>query len=49
MCTNFRDWNTDPEIKKLLEMTKQMDEKKAISEEFKRFLGTEQAAKLVTR
>jgi len=26
-----------------------MDEKKAISEEFKRFLGTEQAAKLVTR
>ena len=48
MCTNFRDWNTDPEIKKLLEMTKQMDEKRAISDEYKRFLQSEEAAKLVT-
>jgi hypothetical protein len=48
-CTNFRDWNTDPEIKKLLEMTKQMDEKKTISEEYMRFLQSEEAAELVVR
>lgn len=49
VCTNFRDWNTDPEIKKLLEMTKQMDEKRAISDEYKRFLQSEDAARLVVR
>jgi hypothetical protein len=48
-CTNFEDWDRSQEIKDGLARTERMRERNRVKGEFMRFLGTEQAAKIVMK
>ena len=44
-CLTFEDWGTSPKIKRALEETRKMDERKAVREEFRRVLSSGETAK----
>jgi len=46
-CLTFEDWDTSPKIKRALEETAKMDERKAVREEFKWVLCSGETAKRI--
>ena len=46
-CLTFEDWDTSPKIKRALEETRKIDERKAIREEFRRVLCSGETAKRI--
>ena len=46
-CLTYEDWGTSPKIKRALEETRKMDERKALKEEFRRVLCSGETAKRI--
>jgi len=46
-CLTFEDWGTSPKIRRALEETRKIDERKAVREEFKRVFNSGETAKRI--